>query len=80
VRLNILPKLASPATYPQFRAESLGRTFAQSEEADEDILLRVFVRQKRFPAAIGHIVAANKLNLEGANLEWGEKSEKMEKI
>ena len=48
----------------QLCAEGVRRTFAQSQQTDENVLLWVLVRQEGFPATIGHIVASDQLHLQ----------------
>ena len=47
----------------QFRAEgALFTTFPQPQETDQNVLNGIFVRQKRFPTAVGHIISPDQLH------------------
>lgn len=50
VRCKILPK-------------HFVRRFSESQESNQDVLLRIFIRQESLPTAIGHVVTTNELNL-----------------
>ena len=41
-----------------------GVRLAQPQQADEDVLLGIFVRQERLPALVGEVVATDQLHLE----------------
>lgn len=40
----------------QLRAERLRRAAAQTQQSDQDVLLRVLVGEEGLPAAVGHVV------------------------
>lgn len=62
---------AASAFFPlyQLRPErALVRTFAQTEQTDEDVPFRVFVRQESLPASVGGVVPAEQLDRLRADL------------
>ena len=53
----------------QLRPErALVRTFAQTEQPDQNVAFRVLVRQERLPASVGGVVPAEQLNRLRADL------------
>lgn len=47
----------------QFWAEcSLVRALSQTQESDEDVALRIFVRKERFPSTIGRVVPSQEFH------------------
>ena len=69
VHVELSYNRAPPAL--QFAPERLRRTFAQPQQPDEDVLPRIFVRQKCFPATVGRVVPSNELDLK-ADITAGE--------
>ena len=57
------------AVWAEFWSESIGAAFPQTQQTDENILFRIFVRNEGFPALIGHIISSNQLNIFRLNLE-----------
>lgn len=47
----------------QLRTEGLRGAAAQTQQADQDVLLRVLVGEESLPAAVSHIVPPHQLHL-----------------
>lgn len=47
----------------QLRSERLLGTFPQAQEANENVLLRVFIGQEGLPATIRHVISSDQFNL-----------------
>ena len=47
----------------QLGPERVGRALSESQETDQDVLLRVFVREERLPTGVSHVVASDQFSL-----------------
>jgi len=47
----------------KFRPECISRTFPEPEQAYQNILLGIFIRNKRLPSLTGHIIPPDQLNI-----------------
>lgn len=52
----------------QLRSEGLRRAAAQTQQADQDVLLRVLVGEEGLPAAVGRVVPPDQLHLRTTRL------------
>ncbi len=61
-------QLSDDALARELGTVGLGRAVPEAQEADEDVLLGVFVGEERLPAAVGVVVASDELHVVGTNL------------
>lgn len=54
----------------QLRTEGLGGAAAQTQQADQDVLLWILVGEEGLPAAIGYVIPPHQLHLDTHTSMW----------